>query len=152
MGRTHPGYSVLQVVGQVVLNMTWIPRAHFAGPGFLEQCAVQGYRACHLDASFCSALGHLTTVRGLLGDCSEHGVCADEIGLRRPTRRIRGVECAEEDVDSVRAIAAELVADDVGDVFAALGRSVLGGCVALGRSRARSRLRLGRTKVEESLR
>jgi hypothetical protein len=149
---TYPGYSVLQVVGQVVLNMTWIAGAHFAGLGFLEQCAVQGYRACNLDAGFCSALGYLAAIRGLLGNCGEHGVCADKIGLRRPTRRIRGVECAKEDVDGVRAIAAELVANDVGNVFTAFGRSVLGGGVALGRTGLGFRLRLGRTKIEESLR
>ena len=51
----------------------------------------------------------------------------DEVRLCGPALRIGTVEVAQEDVDSIRAVAAELVTDDVGDVFATLWWSVLSG-------------------------
>lgn len=55
----------------------------------------------------------------------------DEVGLRWPALRVGAVEVAQEDIDGIRAVAAELVADDVGNIFAALRWSVLSGSVTL---------------------
>ena len=121
----------MQVIGHVLFDGVWLSGAHLASLESLEQNAVQRNGACDFDAGHCGALRLLCIVFGFLGNCCEDGVSTDEVRLCGPALRIGTVEVAQEDVDSIRAVAAELVTDDVGNVFATLRWAVLSGSVTL---------------------
>lgn len=147
-GQAYFRHPVLQVVGHVLFDGARLSGSHLAGLVSLEQSTVQGDGACDFDAGHRGALRLLCIVFDVLRNHREYGVSADKVRLCRPALRIGTVEIAQEDVDGIRAVAAELITDDVGDVLATLWWSVLSNSVTL----TQTRFRLRHIEVEEPLR